>query len=230
VRLLWKPLLGKKNMWRADYLVCPSICTEDTPLAECKCTCPELTEWLENQQSHEILAIIGPLFKGENAAIYLQNENGEDKSVELLKLLCNAYENFNPVIGDSLESASPVDISFWPTHPTVERLFIWRRINGFENEIWVDNSASSVNGISVGYCWGHNSQDLTIWKNMFDDSDEYYTNAQLYAFTSPENEEFPYIFDNFRWPHCVNEGYSLDLLSETKSPKNELSQPIPITN
>ena len=60
----------------------------------------------------------------------------------------------HPVIGDSLESASPLDISFYPTHPTVERLFHWRRINGFANSDWLDDSARSVSHADVGYCWG----------------------------------------------------------------------------
>ena len=69
---------------------------------------------------------------------------GDDVSHALLALLCNDAAALNPRIGDALESASPLDISFWPTHPTVDRLYHWRRINGFANETWVDDAARSV--------------------------------------------------------------------------------------
>ena len=35
--------------------------------------------------------------------------------------------------GDMNAAGSPNDIAFWPTHPTVDRLYAWRRLNGLNS-------------------------------------------------------------------------------------------------
>jgi len=57
-----------------------------------------------------------------------QDADGNDISIYVLKILCNDYDSLNPVIGESLQSSSPLDITFWPTHPGVDRLVHWKRI------------------------------------------------------------------------------------------------------
>jgi hypothetical protein len=57
-----------------------------------------------------------------------QDSDGNDISIYVLKTMCNDYDGLNPVIGESLQSSSPLDITFWPTHPGVDRLFHWKRI------------------------------------------------------------------------------------------------------
>jgi len=207
----------QKNMWRAGLLSCPTMCSMDTPQSECKCTCPMLTSWLENKEARSILYLVGDKFQASDADKYFINNAGEEKSDVILRTLCNDYDDFYPTLGDNIESASSNDVIFWPTHPTVDRLFTWRRINGFSNETWVDNSATSVRGLYTGYCYGHNREDVTIWNNLFDNGDYYYTNEDIYHFTNPSNEYFPYVYDNFRWSHCAEEGYPLDLLESSQT-------------
>jgi hypothetical protein len=184
----------------------------DTPESECKCFCPQLSQWIENKQARSILYIIGGLFKQSNAYIYYVNNDGEEKSDILLRAICNDFDNLFPSIGDNVESAAPNDIIFWPTHPTVERLLVWKRLHGFLDTTWVDNSSTTVTGLTIGYCYGHNYMDVTIWKNIFDNDDVYYTNAEIFNLSNPDNENLEYVFDNFLWPHCEALGFPLDLI------------------
>ncbi|KAH8050386.1 phosphatase [Aureococcus anophagefferens] len=48
--------------------------------------------------------------------------DGLRRVASVVHVLCEA----DVLVGDQLESASPVDISFWPIHPTLERLYHWK--------------------------------------------------------------------------------------------------------
>lgn len=37
----------------------------------------------------------------------------------------------------------------------------------------------------------------------------YFTNAEFYDYTSPFNENLPYMYDSFEWPHCDESGYPI---------------------
>ena len=74
----------------------------------------------------------------------------------------------------------------------------WKRINGFKNDTWTDNMARSVSFQNVGYCWGHNLADVTVWKNLFDNTGSAYSNQDLWEiFDSTEMTYMPYVYDNF---------------------------------
>ena len=45
-----------------------------------------------------------------------------------MRLLCNDYDDMAPQMGDLMNSGAPADPIFWPIHPTVDRLWQWRRI------------------------------------------------------------------------------------------------------
>lgn len=208
----------QKNLWRAMQLECPTYCSEETPAHACKCTCPSITKWMGQGWTHDILASVSPLFFTKS---YLLNTNKHDISDMILKLMCNDYDEISPIIGDSLESASPADISFWPTHPTVDRLYHWKKINGFKNDTWIDNMARSVSFQNVGYCWGHNLADVTVWKNLFDNSGSAYSNEDLWTiFDSSKSTLMPYIYDNFQWKHCEEEGYPVQLFGDYTPPSD----------
>ena len=46
----------------------------------------------------------------------------------MLRLFCSDYSSIAPQIGDLMESASPSDPIFWPTHPTLDRMWQWRML------------------------------------------------------------------------------------------------------
>ena len=202
----------QKNMFRAGFLACPAYCALDTPMSECKCTCPHEDE---NVLSGYYLEVLDQIMEGRMD--YLQDRFGNDISTSIYRMLCNNGTDLAPVMGDSLESASPGDISFWPTHPTVDRLFQWRRLNGMTND-WIDNDSWSVQGVDVGYCLGHNLHDLLPYTNLFEHDAGPYSNAQMWNLTDPLNTHSPYVYDSFEWAHCVDEGYSSDLLERVGLP------------
>ena len=203
----------QKNLWRSNQLECPSHCAADVPTSECKCTCPHLGVWLHQNWSRLILESEFPEFYDDK---YATNKRGEDVTDDILRLMCNDADDLNPTIGDALESASPLDISFWPTHPTIDRLYQWRRINGFSNDTWLDDASRSVSFSPTGYCWGHNWDDVLVWSNLTAARPGPYTNGDLWDLFDPTRDnDVPYVYDSFSWPHCADEGYPITLLNSS---------------
>ena len=55
-----------------------------------------------------------------------------------------------------------------------------------------------------------------IWKGLFvsdHGSDHLYTVKELWDRMDPNQGENRYLYDNFRWEHCAEEGYPADLHS-----------------
>merc|ERR1719198_1031452 len=203
-------------MFRAGFTECPSYCSLDTPMADCKCQCADAHAKIA---SGEYMDVIDTMFQGDLP--FTEDKEGNDISSFIYELLCNTFDDTYAVMGDSLESASPADVSFWPTHPTVDRLFQWRRLNGMGMH-WPDNSAWSVEGTRTAYCHGHNVDDVLPFTGLFDDYDGPYTNRELLALADPGDSKAPYIYDNFEWPHCLDEGYSVDLLTQSDMPDSNV--------
>lgn len=84
----------------------------------------------------------------------------------------------------------------------MERLWHRIRLNaekGFINfnDEWPDNEG----------CSGHHSTDVTPFRNLFDDSNTFYSNADLYELLSPS--VVPYMYEDLKWPHCDLLGYEM---------------------
>merc|ERR1711988_1275898 len=137
------------------------------------------------------------------------NAEGQDISEVFMRLLCNDFNDTVPQMGDLMNSGAPADPIFWTIHPTVDRLWQWRRINGMTNTSWPPSSQNYVHG---GDCWGHSEDDVTIFKNLFDTDGHFYTNGELYAHMNPLNENLSTVYANFRWGHCQDVGYPIELL------------------
>lgn len=213
--MLWAPsgFSLQKNMYRNGKMSCPVTCSLDTPMTACKCSCPKLDEWLAMPKSKLIHEVLDPIFA--NITFFMENKRGEFIGRELLKLLCNADDKMAPILGESLESASPADASFWPVHPTVDRLLSWRRLGGFADTQWWDNVSWSVLGYKTSYCWGHNLEDVLPWPEFLFSNTAWvgpYTNEDLWKISNPEDSYSPYIYDSFHWPHCEAAGYPLTLI------------------
>lgn len=201
----------QKDMWRAGLLQCPDSCSADTPATDCRCTCPELSAWIEQDTAHAVLFNNVQMAHGDYT-----NADGEDLADLFLRLLCNDFEEMAPQIGDLMNSAAPADPLFWPIHPTVDRLWQWRRINGMTNESWPSGAADYAR--SDDSCKGHGPDDVTVFKSLFGedtgDSAEvsFYTNQELYEGLSPLRESNNAVFADFRWGHCEHLGYPIDLM------------------
>merc|ERR1712185_268366 len=158
-----------KDMWRADKVSCPTSCSMDTPMTDCKCVCSFLGDTdiinMANKTAANIEAnsllynIDSAIFPGP----YTVTENGTDAAVLVLRTLCNDFEELNPQIGEMLQSSAAADIAFWPTHPAVDKALHWKRITGIENYNWTGH------GMVTTTCHGHQETDVLWWKNIFDD-------------------------------------------------------------
>ena len=73
---------------------------------DCKCACPKLQTWLDEGRARGILLSVSPIFADD---LYLTNRRGDDVGDDILAALCNVGDDLVPAIGDSLESASPLD-------------------------------------------------------------------------------------------------------------------------
>ena len=128
--------------------------------------------------------------------------------------------------GDHLEAASPIEASFWPIHPTLDRLLQYKdMVKPFTTKEW----AAEGDDVCVYYerpvadpdddgvetnCEGHHAYDLTFWRTVSYDSatgayvKSYLTNQELRNKILPSTEAYglPYIYDNFLWEHCDSVG------------------------
>jgi len=201
-------------LWRNDLLECPDSCDMTTDPKDCMCTCSE--EKMAGRASYEILDSSGILEsveyfdhdghllnsfynestgKIEYSLPHYTHEESMDIYDGLLKLCCAPGK-----IGDQYDSNSPNDVTFWMLHPTMERIWHYMRMAPVVyNETWDPYHT----------CYGHNPDDLQPFRNLFDDNNEYYSNSDLYSLLHPQNEDLPYIYDNFEWPHCELLGYDM---------------------
>ena len=132
--------------------------------------------------------------------------DGLRRVASVVHVLCEA----DVLVGDQLESASPVDISFWPIHPTLERLYHWKVLHyGFDDRAFPDDETASVYG---GACAGHRSFDevhMDVDTLLSEGLEKTVTNAQLLEAFDPKSNALPFVYDAFRWDHCEERGVFL---------------------
>jgi len=133
----------------------------------------------------------------------------------------NGYKVFG---GDHLESASPADPSFWPIHPTLERLLQVKYMTGsFDTDEWptdpvnqyvcnkatcFDIDQAETDDIRAGFqswdtcCYGHYIDDQLLDAPNGDRfSYTGPTNREIFAWANPTTDDYamPYIYDKFTW-------------------------------
>jgi hypothetical protein len=132
--------------------------------------------------------------------------------------------------GDHLESASPADPSFWPIHPTLERILqVKYMAGGFNSDDWPNDPDNDYvcNKVTCydedtgefGHwdmcCYGH-YQDDQLLDAPNNDKYSYVgpTNREIFEGTNPKNIDYnmPYIYDKFTWEHCLLEDLDFDEL------------------
>jgi hypothetical protein len=123
-------------------------------------------------------------------------------------------------VGDHLESASPADPSFWPIHPTLERMFHAKLMaGGMESYEWPTDAVNDyVCDKSMCYesdegtkdyfedcCYGHYENDQLLDFVNADKSQGYgLTNKQVLEDSDPSSDDYAvnYIYNDFTWSHC----------------------------
>lgn len=215
-----------KEFYRSDILLPQDKCTLDADgdASTCVYVCNEdrkstLLEMLQHSIMNSGMEAIPPY--GE------MPDEGWDAWTEFI---CGG-DGSKIYAGDHLESASPADPSFWPIHPTLERVFQAKLMAGgfTTSSTWpTDPVTEYVCNKAVCYeededafgnwdtcCYGHYEND-----QMLDapNNDRYTyvgpTNKDVHDGTNPQNPEYSmkYIYDTFTWNHCIQEGYDFDAL------------------
>ena len=192
-----------KNIYRMvnSSLEYPSYCSWDTPQDQCHMICPK--EWLDSSspESYDLATVLR-----QDWALQLRMD--PERWAKFISAICKTP--FSP--GDQLESGSPVDPSFWPIHPEIERLLIYKLIQQpFTHSEWANPNGTTTYCIydSIGGCQGHHPYDITHFAMKVKDattghfSSRFLTNAEIFHYMDPDTYALQYIYDTFEWNHCV---------------------------
>ena len=211
-----------KSGWRAKLVEMPKYCSDDTPQSECTPHCPNLKAAGEYQNITALEEMWAVLFQGAR----LWKGYSHEQKVAALTVVCTT-----PITpGDQVEASSPLDVSFWPIHPTMERLWAYKKLaREFTDQGWGNpNPESGPSRLCTNNgCKGHHADDVIPFDVMAvrvtDDAtpaadgvaaattDGSYevaqlTNRELYAALDPRAARMPYVYDNFEWSHCDADG------------------------
>lgn len=238
-----------KEFYRNDYIVPMKNCSSD--LKECGFVC-------EASKSQDIIFALTNILNSDFKCVPItMSEHGWTAwkdfictetigSVDVDSVsstgLGKGYKIFG---GDHLESSSPQDPSFWPIHPTLERVLHAKLMaGGFLNNTWANDvineyvcdkgscldTKTSEFGYWEGCCYGHYLGDKLL--DPF--SDAYNISSALderVSYTGPTNQEIiegtdptsdsysmTYIYDNVNWNHCndSSDGTNYDFTSHLK--------------
>jgi len=193
-----------KGAWRSHLIDAPT-CSSDTSQNDCLMVCqddPTTNEEFRTRAMEYLAAQIGS---------WVKNIDKHKQGTFVDAVLCKtAY-----VSGDQLEAGSPSDPSFWPIHPTIDRLLQYKHIvNPFGNEDWGNpgrNASTSYCTTSGGSCDGHHEDDVVPFhvKAMVDGNftSTFLTNGELYWVAHPNTYQLSYIYDTFSWDHCAAQGW-----------------------
>ena len=201
-------------------ITCPSMCTDDTPQKDCVCSCAgDLDERIygagNTLSDHKALLLWEGLGVGTFATA---GEYSDSDKRTIVRAICDMHL----MPGDASSASSPADISFWPMHPTLERLWQWRKLaNQLTDERWLDPS-TELGGeektvfckTAQSECKGHHADDLMPFGTALVQDHEYsvlaagtLTLGELYKMMDPNKDALPYVYDSFEWDHCTSIGF-----------------------
>jgi hypothetical protein len=199
-----------KGLYRQGYISAPKCdLADDYTESACPFTCPDSTsDDMKTELVDKLLARFVP------------KDMDEDGRQAWADFVCGG-DGAKVFSGDHAESASPADPSFWPIHPTLERIYHAKMmVGGFETTEWAsDPDADFVCFRSDCYtegtgidteecCFGHYEFDQMYDFTTGDRSSRWGpTNHDVMKTTDPtaDNYNLPYVYDNFIWPHCQEE-------------------------
>lgn len=190
-----------KNMYRAGFVEMPKYCSVDAS-DECRFHC---RKQLNDEALHKYFA---GTMKSDGVEMADLTQAQREEAINIM--LCDAH--YYP--GDHIEAASPVEASFWPIHPTLERLFQFKEIVApFRNRDWaVDKTEDKHFCTYHTYgCEGHHAYDLTAWATISRNEEGIYvkslrTNEEVRTAANPDTLGTPYIYHTFEWSHCMEVG------------------------
>ena len=196
-----------KDAYRSKIATMPMYCASDAGRS-CRWHCPNFTD-------------LGSSGAETRSAFQFLNTYGVDVSSlvwsDQLKVVETVFCDTTYWPGDHLEAASPIEASFWPIHPTVERLMHYKALaKPFTEVVWEDVTAGPGKSLycteDMTACDGHHPWDLTYFevtaKNGTGFVKSLLTNEEMRSRSNPDaNYSLPYIYNHFEWPHCDADGF-----------------------
>ena len=191
-----------KNLWRDELLETPKYCSSDAQ-SECKFKCKR-TGRADAKFNKKVVTLLGGYMVELDG--YSPNQLADIMDV----LYCDTA--FWP--GDQLEAASPIEASFWPIHPTIDRLLQYKELAlPFTSHDWSDLQPETLCSYFETSCRGHHAGDVTYWRTAARDAtsgdyvQRYLTNEEVRTRVRPTNGSYgmPYVYNNFNWNHCETE-------------------------
>ena len=196
-----------KDLYRGNYITPKTDCTYDS-LTEKGISCGfECSAENYEELPHKLSTII----QGVEGRLSLSTEQWE----QWRDFVCDG-DGYKVFVGDHLESASTYDPSFWPMHPTLERLVQFKYMGGMmldwdwptEAKTVCDKANCVVDGVFDSFlqcCYGHYEGDQRL--DFTSGNTESYigpTNGQTMQDTDPSTADYamPYIYEHFNWDHC----------------------------
>jgi hypothetical protein len=224
-------LLLSKFLWRQGFVRCPDVCSDDTPVSDCRCDCPDAI--VERAGSaYELLDEAGvlELWSDDNVNdVFTDQPLTSPYNVtydDLLDKLCAVG-----LPGEMFTSAAPQDPIFWPLHGNAERFLQYVRLLnetgnitldatwGYEHQThegsdthvvcdWSSVDATDVTSMPVcrrDTCPGHKADDLLPYASLTDTQVGLYTNEEFYELTAPNSRDLTYVYNSLSyWPGCSN--------------------------
>ncbi|CAM9726487.1 unnamed protein product [Scytosiphon promiscuus] len=217
----------RKNLYRDGFFTCTGTASvEEAPedvLASGMCGCHDhdLTQGDDYKEIYDTMIHIDSVI----------GDFDSDIKRKVVAALCTTPMND----GDHLQASSSIDPSFYVTHPTMDRLWMYTVLTGQMNDYtWPDADVTiteedgsitfesiSLNGET---CTGHRGGDVFPFGLLHNDTDGFeittgvkgarrgntLANRDLLAAFDPRINSMTYVYDNFKWPHCAEDGFDLD--------------------
>lgn len=211
-----------KQLYRAFFANSPT-CSMDTPQEDCHMICAESSShdsFVDSMMKLIIDFTNGAGTTGISGPFSWLRSLDKEQARHLVRIMCTTP--FTP--GEHIEAASPVDVSFWPIHPTLDRLYQYKRIvddfttmdweNAFGDTLYCNQGISEYYAELNGFynkCEGHHAVDIVPFdQRVFGDDYQIehrlLTNAELLNAADPNDYKLTYIYDSFRWDHCALDG------------------------
>ena len=119
-----------KSLWRShmcsrdgtpNLLVCPESCEQSQSPSECKCQVESLVDGTTDWGN-----IYECILSGKSQQTF-NKFFPEEFIIDMVYML----STMTSIEGEMIESSSPIDITFWVIHPTLERLLAAKRANAY---------------------------------------------------------------------------------------------------
>ena len=205
-------------MWRSEVLNMPESCQENNN-SSCAYACFAAAD---NKTAWDEALVKKPALASDTVGLNQFPRVAKDAMIDLV---CDPSQQWK--WGDQAGAESPVDPSFWPMHPTLERLYHYKRLVHADLVMSFDEPPHT--GWSVcefesfgDPCFGHRENDTTFFTvppTNDDDQGEAtpLTNLEVLAKANPRDYSLDYIYDSFSWPHCDHTDAPFPSLVEASS-------------